>query len=152
MSEKIINNFSGGIAQDIREPKTNTFSYASGFDVFSNARKLTPYRNMETESIDSGTLSNYAMSEVVVMKDSVNTNIYALGQAGVADLNPKFFQKSTAMDISASFQAATGGEDTTNSVLRGTLVAYKSKLYCLKTDNTNTFLTEYNHATATTLS
>lgn len=150
MSEKIINNFSGGIAQDIREPKTNTFSYASGFDVFSNARKLTPYRNMETESIDSGTLSNYAMSEVVVMKDSVNTNIYALGQAGVADLNPKFFQKSTAMDISASFQAATGGEDTTNSVLRGTLVAYKSKLYCLKTDNTNTFLTEYNHATATT--
>lgn len=150
MKIKLVNNFSGGLAQDIREPKTNTFSYASGFDTFSNAHKLTPYRTMETESIDSGTLSNYAMSDVVIMKDSVNTNIYALGQAGAADLNPKFFQKSTVMDISSAFQAATGGEDTTNSVLRGTLEAYKSKLYCLKTDNTNTFLTEYNHSTTTT--
>jgi len=150
MKVKTINTFSGGLAQDIREPKTNTFSYASGFDTFSNAHKLSPYRTMETESIDTGTLADYALSEAVVMKDSVNTNIYALGQAGSADLNPKFFQKSTVMDISASFQAATGGEDTSNSVLRGTLEAYKNKLYCLKTDNTNTFLTEYNHATTTT--
>lgn len=150
MKVKTINTFSGGLAEDIREPRTNTFSYASGFDTFSNAHKLSPYRNVETESIDSGTLVNFAMSEVVVMKDTVNTNIYALGQAGAADLNPKFFQKSTVMDISSAFQAATGGEDTTNSVLRGTLEAYKNKLYCLKTDNTNTFLTEYNHATSTT--
>lgn len=150
MSEKIINNFSGGIAQDIREPKTNTFSYSSGFDAFSSPRKLTPYRTMETESIDSGTLSNFAMSEVVIMKDAVNTNIYALGQAGAADLNAKFFQKSPAMDISASFQAATNGEDTTNSVLRGTLTTYKSKLYCLKTDNTDTFLVQYDHLGAAT--
>lgn len=150
MKTKTINTFSGGLARDIREPRTDTFSYASGFDTFSNAHRLTPYRVTETESIDSGTLSHFAMSDVVVTKDSVNTNIYALGRAGSADENPKFFQKSTAMDISSSFQAATGGEDTTNSVLKGTLEAYKNKLYCLKTDNTNTFLTEYNHSSTTT--
>lgn len=150
MIVRTINNFSGGVAQDVRELKTNTFSYASGFDISSNPHKMTPYRVTETETIDSGTLTNFSMSDVAIMKDSVNTNIYALGQAGIANLNPKFFQKSTVMDIATSFQAASGGEDTSNNVLKGTLEVYKGKLYCLKTDNTNTFLVEYNHATTTT--
>lgn len=150
MKIKTINTFSGGLAEDVREPKTNTFSYATGFDTFSNAHRLTPYRTMETESVDSGTLANFVMTDVVIMKDATGSNIYALGQAGAADTNVKFFQKATAMDISAAFQACTGGEDTTNNVIANTLQAYNSKLYALKTDNTNTFLVEYNRQTTTT--
>jgi len=149
MKVRTINTFSGGVAKDIREPRTNTFSYASGFDTFSNAHKLSPYRTMETESVDSGTLANFVMTDVVIMKDATGTQLYALGQVGAADTNTKFFQKASAMDISASFQALTNGEDTTNNVIACTLQSYNQRLYALKTDNTNTFLVEYNRQTTT---
>ena len=148
MKTKTINTFSGGIAEDVREARTNTFSYASGFDTFSNSHRISPYRTMETESVDSGTLSTFGLTETVIMKDSVNTNIYALGHSS-SDNNIKFFQKATAMDITASFQACTGGEDSTGNVIPGTLAAYNAKLYALRTDNVNTVLVEYNHATST---
>jgi hypothetical protein len=147
MKTVTINNFSGGVAEDVREPRTDTFSYASNFDTFSNANRLTPYRTMETESVDSGTLTDFKITDVCVMKDSVNTNIYGLGRVGAADLNPKFFQKSTPMDITSAFQGATGGEDTSYDVIPGTLKEYKNRLFCMSQDGTATYVRAYNHAT-----
>lgn len=149
MKTVTINNFSGGLAEDLREQKTNTFAYASGFDTYSNSHKISPYRTTETETIDSGTLTDFKMTDVCIMKDSVNTNIYALGQVGSADTNAKFFQKATANDLTTAFQGATGGEDTTNVVVANTLVPYKERLYALKTDNTDSYLIQYIHSTGT---
>lgn len=144
-----INNFSGGMAEDVRESRTDTFSYASNFDTYSNANRLSPYRTMETESIDSGTLTDFKITDVCIMKDSLNTNIYGLGRAGVSDENPKFFQKSSAMNITSSFQACTTGEDTSGIVIPGTLKEYKNKLYAMKQDGTSTYVISYDHATST---
>lgn len=112
MKPIVINQFDGGMCEDIREPRTDTFSYASNFDTFSNRNRLSPYRTMETESVDSGVLTDFKITDVCIMRDAANTNIYGLGRAGSSDENPKFFQKSTPMDITASFQAASGGSGT----------------------------------------
>lgn len=149
MKPIVINQFDGGIAEDVREPRTDTFSYTSNFDTFSNTNRLSPYRIMETESIDSGVLADFNITDVCIMKDATNTNIYALGRAGASDENPKFFQKSTAMSITADFQAASGGEDSSNNVIPGTLAEYKTRLFAMKTDgSTNTYVIAYNHVAA----
>ena len=149
MKPIVINQFDGGMCEDIREPRTDTFSYASNFDTFSNRNRLSPYRTMESESVDSGVLTDFKITDVCIMKDATNTNIYGLGRAGVADENPKFFQKATAMDITAAFQACSGGEDSSNSVIPGTLREYKTRLFAMKTDGSaNTYVIAYNHVAA----
>lgn len=146
MKPIVINQFDGGMCEDIREPRTDTFSYASNFDTFSNKNRLTPYRTMETESVDSGVLTDFKITDVCIMRDATNTNIYGLGRAGSSDQNPKFFQKSTPMDITSAFQAASGGEDSSHSVIPGTLVEYKTRLFAMKTDSSaNTYVIAYNH-------
>ena len=45
--ETTINRFSGGIENDPRDPRENTCRMVSGFDILTNPRKMTPYRDSE---------------------------------------------------------------------------------------------------------
>lgn len=141
------NTFGGGLAEDVKELKSNTFSCSQGFDISGDVR-LTPYRGTETESIDTGSLSDARITDVVIMKDATNTNIFALGRTGSGNNYPKFFQKATVMDVTSAFQAAPSGADTVNNVIPGTLVEYKNRLFCLKETGTTALLMAYNRVGA----
>lgn len=52
IKEKIINRFDGGMSDYIRQEKYNTGSLIKHFDVFSNPKKLIPYRSTETDIHD----------------------------------------------------------------------------------------------------
>ena len=129
-----LNNFSNGI----QEPRTRvTGGCISSRHFILGTTKLTPYRDTVTESLDTGVLTDQKLTSVVRVNynptsyDNSTTHILALGQAGASDTNPKFYQKSTINSVTASFQAAITGEDTTGVVIQGSLIAYKSKFYCL---------------------
>lgn len=150
MSQKTvtINNFSGGVV-DPRETLSNTASSSRHFML--KKTKLTPYRAMETEALDSGTLANQRLSCAIrYTYTGTTTQIFALGQASTSNQYPKFYQKSTTNDPTATFQAITNGEDTSGVVIPGSLVGYKGALYCLKTKSGSTYLVKHVYATSTT--
>lgn len=143
-----VNRFDGGIS-DPRESQANTASLSRHFIL--NKTKLSPYRDMETESLDSGTLANQRLSCAIRYNyTGSTTQIFALGQASTSNPYPKFYQKSTTNDPTASFQAIANGEDTSGTVIPGSLIGYKGALYCLKTKSGSTYLVKHVYATSTT--
>lgn len=148
MITRTINTFTGGMAEDLREPSTTSFSYASGFDTYSNANKLTPYRQTVTEVSSSGTITDWGMTDVVIMRYGTTSNLYALGHAS-GNSKPKFFEKGTAMTVTANWDICTNGEDSSGTVIPGSLTAFKGKLYAMKTDGTHTYVIDYNRSTVT---
>ncbi len=158
MSVVKINKFSGGLAEDVREKRIDSFANAHNFDVFNNDF-LKPYRDTETETLSTGNIDAFKITDAVVNTSSNATsqkNIFFLGRAGSADENAKLFEKSTQLgadDISSltsNIGLTTNGEDTTNNVIPNTLVSYSKKLYFLATDaSANTYLRQYDRNTTT---
>lgn len=159
MSVIKINKFSGGLAEDVREKRSDSFANAHNFDVFNNDF-LKPYRDTETETLSSGTIDAFKITDAVVNTSSNATsqkNIFFLGRAGSADENAKLFEKSTQLgatddisSITSNIGVTTNGEDTTNNVVPNTLVSYSKKLFFLVTDaSANTYLRSYDRNTTT---
>jgi len=148
MITRSINTYTGGMAEDLREPSSSSFSYCSGFDTYSNAHKLTPYREMVTEVSSSGTITDWGMTDVVIMRYGSSSNLYALGHASGSS-KAKFFEKGTALTVTANWEVCTNGEDTTGTVIPGSLIAFRGKLFAMKTDGTHTYVIDYNRATTT---
>lgn len=159
MSVVKINKFSGGLAEDVREKRTDSFANAHNFDVFNNDF-LKPYRDTETETLSTGTIDGFKITDAVVNTSSNATsqkNIFFLGRAGSADENAKLFEKSTQLgatddisSITSNIGVTTNGEDTTNNVVPNTLVSYAKKLFFLATDaSANTYLRSYDRNTVT---
>lgn len=148
MKTRSITDFSKGI-QDPRAQVTGGCISSRHFILGST--KLTPYRDMETETLDTGTLANQRLTDVIrfIPTGSVQ-QLFALGQSSTSNPYPKFYQKSTTDSVSASFQAIANGEDTTGVVIPGTLIGYKGALYCLKTRSGSTYLVKHVYATSTT--
>lgn len=154
-----INKFNGGLAEDVREKRSDTFAMAKHFDTFNNDF-LKPYRITETETLSTGTIDAFKITDAVVNTSSNTTsqkNIFFLGRAGSADENAKLFEKSTQLgatddssSITSNIGISTNGEDTTNNVIPNTLVSYNKKLFFLATDaSSNTYLRSYDRNTTT---
>lgn len=148
MITRTINTFTGGIAEDLREPSTTSLSYASGFDTYSNPHKLTPYRETVTEVSSSGTITDWGMTDVVIMRYGSTSNLYALGHAS-GSAKAKFFEKGTALTATANWDLCTNGEDSSGTVIPGSLVAFRGKLFAMKHDGSTTYVIDYNRATTT---
>ena len=67
-----INRFDGGRSGDLRQPSSNSYSITKHFNIFSNPRKLTPYRSLE---------ANETKNFFIVKFLQVNSNIYGYGVA-----------------------------------------------------------------------
>ena len=159
MSVVKINKFSGGLAEDVREKRTDTFAIAKNFNTFDNDY-LKPYRNTESESLSIGTINGYKITDAVVNTSSNSTsqkNIFFLGRASTVSYVAKLFEKSTllgalddASSITSNIGLATNGDDSGNNVVPNTLVSYNKKLFFLATDSSsNTYLRSYDRNTAT---
>jgi len=143
-----LSNFSNGV-QDPRA-RINGGCISSRHFILEST-KLTPYRDMETEALDTGTLADQRLTDVIrFIPTNQVQQIFALGQASTSNAYPKFYQKSTTDNPASSFQAIANGEDTTGTVIPGSLIGYKGDLYCLKTRAGSTYLVKHVYATSIT--
>lgn len=143
-----LSNFQNGV----QEPRSRiSGGCISSRHFILGATKLKPYRDMETEALDGGaTLANQRLSSVIRFKcTSQSENIYALGQVSTSNQYPKFYVKATTDSPSAAFSSLANGEDTSGTVIPGTLIGYKGALYCLKTKSGSTYLVKHIHGTST---
>ena len=146
MKTKSLSNFQNGI----QAPRSQVAGGCiSSRHFMLKSTKLTPYRAMETESLDGGaTLANQRLSSVLRFKcTGQSESIYALGQVSTSNQYPKFYVKSTP---SGDFSSLANGEDTTGAVIPSTLIGYKGYLFCLKAKSGSTYLVRHEHGVATT--
>ena len=123
--ETKINNFSGGISDDIREDNSTKYAITRHFDVFSQPNRMTPYRSLEVDTNDGATatgMKQYFVQDYIYA--STSAKLYGLGQTG-AGLT-KIVQKADATIGNWSLPASSEGN---GAVRNGCLVEYKDYLW-----------------------
>jgi len=119
--EVTISDFSGGIADDVRKVSASEFVISKHFDIFSNPKRLTPYRSFEadTETAIGGTdLKQYFVKDFLYA--SASAKLYGLGQTG-AGLT-KILQKA---DATTGLWTTPATSEGNGAVQNGCLVEYK---------------------------
>lgn len=120
-----INNFSGGISDDVREENATKFQVTRHFDVFSNPTRLTPYRSLEADTNDGSTstgMKQYFVQDFVYHSSSAK--LYGLGQTGGG--LTKIVYKADATTGNWTLPASSEGNGV---VKNGCLVEYKDYLF-----------------------
>lgn len=74
----IINRWDGGIANDPRDAREGICRMVSNFDVFTNPRKMTPYRS--SESGDSGGDNSQRQNFLIALRTGTTYSLYAYGR------------------------------------------------------------------------
>lgn len=124
----IINQFDGGQAEDVRTFALNEQESSFNFNVYTNPHYLTPYIDMVTETVASGTITDFALTDVSSITVSGTTNLVALGRESSGSSKPHFFRKSSSSDITSSWQSYAVG---VNTVVGNSLVMFRGDAYCL---------------------
>ncbi len=75
----VIQNFSGGIADDIRQQSANAFAITKHFDIFSNPNRLTPYRSTETDTNDGSSSTGMKQYDVRTFQLGSDNKLYGIG-------------------------------------------------------------------------
>jgi hypothetical protein len=91
-----INNFSGGISDDVRKETPSEFSISRHFDIFSNPQRLTPYRSLEADtetSVSATDLKQYFVRDF--FPASASSKLYGLGQTGAGNVKILLKQDAT---------------------------------------------------------
>ena len=76
-----IDRFDGGIKNDPRDPSENTCRVVTNFDILTNPRKMTPYR--DSESGDSSASTSQKQNFCVGLWTGTNPDVYRLFSLGV---------------------------------------------------------------------
>lgn len=137
----IINQFDGGQAEDVRTFALNEQETSFNFNIYTNPHYLIPYIDMVAETVSSGTITDFALTEADVINVAGTTSLVALGRESSGSNKPQFFRKSSSSDITSSWQAYAVG---VNTVIPGTLVVYKGFAYCLGDTGTAHNLQKFN--------
>lgn len=120
-----VTDFFGGIADDIRQATSNAFQITKHFDIFSNPKRLTPYRSLEADTNDGSTatgMKQYFVRDFVY--HSASAKLYGLGQTG-AGLT-KIVYKADATTGNWTLPSSSEGN---GAVQNGCLVEYKDYLW-----------------------
>jgi len=128
MATVLINNFNGGQAEDYRTFSTNQQTTSTNFDCLTDPHFLSPYRDQLLESTTSGTITDYAITDIDAIPFAGANTLVALGRESSVSSKPQFFVKNSSTDMSAGWLAKAVG---LNSVVQGSLVVYKDFAYCL---------------------
>lgn len=120
-----IADFNGGISDDPRKSSNKEFQIAKHFDIFTNPKRLTPYRDLAADTNDGSTstgMKQYAVRDFLYA--SASAKLYGLGQTG-AGLT-KIVQKADATTGNWTLPASSEGN---GAVQNGCLVEYKDYLW-----------------------
>ncbi len=120
-----VNQFNGGISDDIRKPSANEFSISKHFDIFSNPFRLTPYRSLETDtetSVNATDLKQYYVKDFLYA--SASAKLYGLGRNGTG--LTKILQKA---DATTGLWTKPASSEGNGAVQNGCFVEYKDYIW-----------------------
>jgi hypothetical protein len=120
-----IDQFYGGIADDIRKETVSEFAISKHFDIFSNPKRLTPYRSFEADTNDGSSatgMKQYLVRDFAYA--SASSKLYGLGQTGAGLV--KIVQKADATTGNWSTPASSEGN---GAVWNGCFFEYKDYLW-----------------------
>jgi hypothetical protein len=141
-----ITDFSGGIADDIRQQTTSQFSLSKHFDIFSNPKRLIPYRRFEADTNDGLTstgMKQYLLTDFLI--SSYNGALYGLGKKA-SGLDTKIFKKDAADIITGNW--TVGSIEGNKPKYTGAFIEYKDHLLGLQGNGTAE-VWKFNLATST---
>ena len=129
---QIIQNWSGGMTNLLRQNNINFARKITHFDIFSDPTKLKPYPDFAATTTDSGTIATIKLVRFLAAEAAANgaATVYALGQSTVTANAPKIYQKTT---IAGAWDAALGtnGSDVMSERV---MVEYKRNLLGWRSD------------------
>lgn len=146
MTRIIINDWEGGIAEDVRELRTDTFAVSKNFDIKSFPNKIVPYVEMVSQPLDGS--KTYGSSAVLYTKSNGQRQISFLSRQNGTDLTGVFSGQTTDV-IGDTVTSYTNGNIPVHSIGYGTLGVYKNKLYSIMYNTTsgNAYFITYDAVT-----
>lgn len=139
-----INNFSGGMAEDVRTFATNECEVSTGFDLYSNPNKLIHYRDQLAEADGAKTIDEVEMTDVG-MTTIVGTNyMVAFGYDTASTTLPASYIR-TAYDFNGSWSQQAVGV-ASYSYCKGTYIQYLGISFVLSVNGTTYNLQKYTSA------
>ncbi len=117
--------FNGGISDDIRKVTLNEFALSKHFDIFTNSKKITPYRDFETDMNDGSTstgMKQYLIKDYLYHSETAR--LFGLGQT--AGGLTKIMYKNDAATGNWTIPSSSEGNDV---VQNGCFVEYKSSIW-----------------------
>ena len=100
-----INQFNGGLDEDVRSHNTTTFKDVKGFDTLTYKHRLTPYGEAESEALSSGSIADKLITDVV--RDSVGFLAFmgrsSSGSPNTADILLKTSGTNVASTIESEY-------------------------------------------------
>lgn len=126
-----INQFFGGIEDDIRKSSLTGFSMTKHFDIFSNPQRLTPYRSLEIDTNDGSTatgMKQYAVRDFFYA--SATAKLYGMGVNGSG--NTKIVFKADATTGNWTLPASSEGN---GAVKYGCFFEYKDYAFFFQGSN-----------------
>lgn len=97
----VVNQYNGGLAQDVRERSSNTFFEAKNFDTISSSYTISPHPETEAETRTTGDITDNLVTDIA--RDT-SGYIYALGRtsSGTPTGNT-FLIKSSGTNIASTY-------------------------------------------------
>lgn len=80
--EQKINDFTGGLSDSPRQPIFNMGSLIKHFDIFSDGKKLTPYRSTEADTATNVSATDAKQYDIRDFQLGLDGKLYALGKNG----------------------------------------------------------------------
>lgn len=135
------NRFDGGVS-DPRDTSTTKVTSIRNFLAYK--KKLTPYRDSLTEAINTGTLTDFKLTDVIRYNYSgTTTDIFALSQKDASNAFPQIWKKSTVNIVTSTFTKTSSGVGVDGVVIPGSLIGFKGNFYCLKTKSGSVYLMKF---------
>ena len=108
--ENKISNFSGGLSDDSRENASNQGALIKHYDIFSNPRRLTPYRSTKSDMHDGSTATGMKQYDVRHFQLGSDGKVWGLGKN--ASGYPKIVNKADPTTGNWTLPASAEGNAT----------------------------------------
>ena len=127
-----LDRFDGGIANDPRDPRENTCRAVTNFDIFTNPRKMTPYRSSEDGHSGASTLQplNFCIAKRSGSGTSEVFALFALSRLSGSDvvgIQMKFLTTGAATDLDDNGWDTPSNNEGSTATRYGNLFVYYRK-------------------------
>ena len=132
MKTVTINQFDGGIAEDLRTHSSNECADSINFDIFSNPHKLIHLRDMIREPDGSDTINHTKISDVGTTTLSGTNYMVAFGETSVSDNRPTAYYRSIdQLNATSNAWASQAVGVASYRYVSGSYIQYNGVSYCL---------------------
>lgn len=121
-----INNFSGGISDDVRERTDGVFHLSKHFDIFTEHGALTPYRSFEADEGVDGTNTSLTAFDIENFLYA-NSKLYGCGH--VSGAGTKLFEKAVTEIATGNWTISATASGSAGVPKQPCFTHYKDYLY-----------------------